>query len=154
LAANDLLSDQAYWGKVKPYCFDPHTNTPLIIITPNFLRSLLLNLLIIAVICIAVPVLTNRNMFSHAMTPSGYNRRLQTEEEPPAVAAGQAGERGERLLTVSPRYVARKYSIYIFSGAWAVYELVFLLILLLGNPGYADPLAQKQLSLEEQKEIL
>jgi hypothetical protein len=48
---------------------------------------------------------------------------------------------------VSARYVGRKYSIYIFSAAWTLYELTFLIILLIGNPGYGDPLAQKQLSL-------
>jgi hypothetical protein len=63
---------------------------------------------------------------------------------------------GERrvLAGASSRYVARKYSIYIFSAAWTGYEVTFLLALLLGNPGYGDPLAQKQLSLEDQQEIL
>ena len=67
----------------------------------------------------------------------------------------KAPQSDERLLmTVSPRYVARKYSIYIFSAIWTIYEVTFLVILLIGNPGYGDPLAQKQLSLEEQLEIL
>jgi hypothetical protein len=56
-------------------------------------------------------------------------------------------------VSISPRYVARKYSIYIFSGIWTGYELIFLAILLLSNPGYGDPLAQRQISLEEQNEI-
>jgi hypothetical protein len=62
LAINDQVSDQVYWGKVKPYSFDPQTNTPRVIITPHFLRSLLLNLFIVSVVCIAVPLLTNRNL--------------------------------------------------------------------------------------------
>jgi hypothetical protein len=71
-----VRSEQAYWGKVKPYWFDPQTNTPRVTVTPHFLRSLIINLLIITVLCVAVPVLTNRNMFSQSLTPSGHNRLL------------------------------------------------------------------------------
>jgi hypothetical protein len=71
--ANEQLSEQTYWGNVKPYSFDSKTNTPRITITHHFIRSLLLNLLIIGVICIAVPICANRNIFSQVLTPSGRN---------------------------------------------------------------------------------
>lgn len=93
------------------------------IITPHLIRSLLLNCFIIAVVCIAVPLLTSHNLF-------------------------------QQTLLVSPRSLARKYSMYLFSSIWAAYEATFLVIILLGNPGYADPISHRQLSLEEQRQVL
>jgi hypothetical protein len=76
LENNEQLSGQTFWGNVKAYSFDPATNTPKIIITQHLLRSLALNLLIISILCIAIPILTNRNMFNQVLTPAGRNRLL------------------------------------------------------------------------------
>jgi hypothetical protein len=96
------------------------------------------------VICIAIPIFTSRNTFIQAQTPSGLNRLLpEDKRENDSEFLG-----GERILaTVSPHYATRQYSIYIFSAIWTGYEVIFLLILLFGNPGYGDPIIQKQLSI-------
>lgn len=69
-------------------------------------------------------------MFKQALSPRGFNRLL-TETDPSAQA------QYEMLGTsYSARYIARKYSLYIYSGIWSCYQLLFLAVLLLGNPGY------------------
>lgn len=63
-----LMSDvreEIYWGRMKPYCVDPLTQTPRFVIAPSLPKALLLNLLIIGVLCLAVPIATNHRMFGH-----------------------------------------------------------------------------------------
>jgi hypothetical protein len=69
-------------------------------------------------------------MFTQALSPHGFNRLLVDSTVSP---------RSEEVSAFySARYVARKYSLYIFSAIWSCYQLFFLGILLLGNPGYGE----------------
>lgn len=53
---------------------------------------------------------------------------------------------------LTPRLVVKRYSIYVLSGVWTLYQLGFLGALLVGNPGYGRE-GEGQVSLEEQREV-
>ena len=54
----------------------------------------------------------------------------------------------------TPKYITKKYSILIYSIIWSLYKFIFLMILLLGNPGYGEPQSKKIISLEEQNDLM
>jgi hypothetical protein len=134
---------------MKPYCIDPLTRTPRFVIAPSFPKALLLNLLIIGVLCLAVPIATNHRMFGHLELPPTRLLHLLPEG---TLSLSQEPLELSATTPLTPRLVVKRYSIYVFSGVWALYQLGFLAALLVGNPGYGRE-GEEQISLEEQREV-